>query len=188
MRVPIDPADLPDDVLTDRARDGDTAAFEALLRRYQAPMYALAARITGSPADAEDAVQQAFTTAWRKLRDFRGDAKFSTWLYRVVTNQALTILRRRRASSPLPEDDHSAAPAPSERGPEATVERTALADALAAALAALPDDLRVVWLLREADGCTYEEVASIVGASVSTVRGRLARARTCLAAELAGWR
>lgn len=177
-----------DDVLTDRARDGDTRAFEVLLRRYQEPMFALAGRITGSSSDAEDVLQVAFTTAWRKLPDFRGDAKFSTWLYRVVTNQALTMLRRRPANTELPALDGVQPAVPHERGPEATAERSAMADALAAALARLPDDLRVVWLLREVDGCTYEEVATIVGAGLSTVRGRLARARRTLAADMAEWR
>ena len=176
---------LDDAVLTDRARDGDPQAFEALTRRYQRPLFVLATRITGSAADGEDAVQLAFVKAWRTLPSFRGDARFPTWMYRIVTNEALTLLRRRKPFDALPEDGDLRAP--DTDGPEAAVQQSALAGALGSALAALPPDLRVAWLLREAEQCSYEEVATIVGTSQSTVRGRIARARVALAKSLAEW-
>jgi RNA polymerase sigma-70 factor (ECF subfamily) len=176
---------LDDAVLTDRARDGDPRAFEALARRYQRPLFVLATRITGSAADGEDAVQLAFVKAWRTLPSFRGEARFPTWMYRIVTNEALTVLRRRKPVDVLPEDGDLRAP--DTNGPEAAVQQSALATALGSALAALSPDLRVAWLLREAEQCSYEEVAHIVGTTQSTVRGRIARARVALAKSLAEW-
>ena len=154
--------------LTERARGGDTAAFESLLQRYQRPMYNL-----------------AFVLAWRRLPTFRGDSAFATWLYRIVTNQAVGQLRRRRPVHPLPDEDP---PEAAYRGPAGQAEQDALVAALAAAVAELPVDQRVAWLLRESQQCSYEEVAHIVQVPVSTVRGRIARARATLAAALAGWR
>lgn len=182
-RIDID--ELPDEVLTDRACDGDTRAFEALVRRYHAGMFALASRIVGSRQDGEDAVQLAFLAAWRALPRFRGEARFATWLYRIVANEALAQLRRRRPEQPL----LSCAQLPGgQPGPERHAEHAALAAALAEALAAIPPDLRVAWLLREVEHCSYEEVACIVGTNLSTVRGRIARARAALAEALAAWR
>ena len=176
---------LDDAVLSERARDGDSRAFEVLVRRFQRPLFVLATRITGSACDGEDAVQLAFVKAWRTLPTFRADARFSTWMYRIVTNESLTLLRRRKPLDVLPE--HDDVRAPDTQGPEAVVQHSALARALEAALAALPPDLRVAWLLREAEQCSYEEVASIVGTTQSTVRGRIARARAALAKSMAGW-
>ena len=174
----------PDHVLAEHARAGDTGAFEALVRRYRQPMYNLALRITGSAADAEDVTQEAFVLAWRRLPAFRGDSAFATWLYRIVTNRALSALRRRRPVAPLAGEDP---PAAAYRGPAGQVEQDALLAALVAAVAELPVELRVAWLLRESQQCSYEEVAQIVQVPVSTVRGRIARARAALAAALAGW-
>jgi RNA polymerase sigma-70 factor, ECF subfamily len=181
-------AALDDDVLTDRARDGDTRAFEALLRRHQVRAYSLAVRITGSSADAEDAVQAAFTDAWRALPRFRGEARFSTWLHRIVANRALALLRHRRPDEPLPDAGDRRLGGRVADGPEAAFQYRALADALDHAVADLPADLRVAWVLREVEHCHYEEVAEIVGVSLSTVRGRIARARQYLAKSMADWR
>ena len=187
-RAAVDADELRDEIgLVQRACDGDAWAFERLLRRYQQPMFVLAAGITGSPADGEDAAQAAFVIAWRKLPSFRGDARFATWLYRIVTNESLSLLRRRRPVDPLPERADLQPADPPSRGPEATTERAALGAALATALARLPPDLRAAWVLREAEHCSYEEVASIVGVNLSTARGRIARARALLARSMADW-
>ncbi len=181
--------------LVARARDGDPHAFEQLLRRHQREMYVVALRILLDPDDAEDATQSAFIAAWRRLPQFRGHAAFSTWLYRIVTNHALNLLRRRARvqASVQSVDDLTAlagarTPVTSETDPYRSAETRALLTDLRAALAALPDELRVCWLLREVDNCSYQEVATLTGTSLDTVRGRIYRARHRLAEAMTPWR
>ena len=189
------PGELGDEVLAARARDGDARAFEELLRRHQQAMYAVALRILADPGDAEDATQDAFIAAWRQLPVFRADAKFSTWLYRIVTNHALNHLRRRtareaRAGYRL--DDAGLTtprqPVASTGDPYQQAETSALLADLRTALAGLPEPLRVCWLLREVDNCSYQEVATITGITLDTARGRIYRARQHLAEAMAAWR
>jgi len=183
---------LREDVLVARARDGDARAFEQLVRRHQRAMYAVALRILADPDDAEDATQNAFIAAWRRLPQFRGQAQFSTWLYRIVTNHALNQLRRRQRNidSALDISDLAAdrQPVTSTGDPYQHSETNALLSDLRAALAALPDELRVCWLLREVDDCSYQEVAEIAGINLDTARGRIYRARHRLAEAMASWR
>ncbi|GAB2487721.1 RNA polymerase sigma factor [Jatrophihabitans fulvus] len=183
-----DLADRADDVLADRARDGDAGAFETLLRRHEPAVRALALRITGNAADADDALQVAFVSAWRALPRFRGDCAFGTWLHRIVANRSTSLVRGRRPAVPLPEADDRHPAADHARGPAACAERAAFTGAVTDALAALPADQRAVWLLREVEHRSYDEVAVLVGESASTVRGRLARARRTLAGSMAQWR
>ena len=183
--------DLSDDVLVARAAAGDPRAFERLVRRHQQQMYHVALRITGNGDDAEDAAQNAFISAWRRLPEFRRDAKFSTWLYRIVTNHALNQVRSRRHSdeqrdlATLLEDDQ---PVSAEPGPQDRAESSALLRDLRAAIATLPPDLRTCWYAREVDGYSYVEVAAIAGVSFDVARGRIYRARIKLAEELKAWR
>ena len=191
--LPSDPG-LPDDVLVVRAREGDPRAFEVLLRRHQSVAFATAYRIVGRRSDAEDATQDAFVTAWRQLPEFRGDSAFSTWLYRIVTTRALNHIRARsrhddrRDGPDIGDFVASAQPVASEANPEAQVRTRALVAALHDALAALPEQQRWCWVLREIEGCSYEEVAAITESSVTAVRGRLHRARTAVAEAMAEWR
>jgi RNA polymerase sigma-70 factor (ECF subfamily) len=90
---------LDDRTLVVRAQEGDVRAFEALARRHEAALYRTAVRVIGDPAEAEDAVQEALLDAWRHLEHFRGEARFSTWMYRLVTNRRLGPLRRRRSGA-----------------------------------------------------------------------------------------
>jgi RNA polymerase sigma-70 factor (ECF subfamily) len=188
----IDRVTLHEDVLVARARDGDARAFEQLVRCHQRAMYAVALRILGNPADAEDATQDGFVTAWRRLPQFRSDARFSTWLYRIVVNHALTELRRRarRADTSVDPSDLDATdqPVASNTDPYQHSEATALLADLRTALADLPTDLKVCWVLREVEDCSYEEVATIVGVTLDTARGRIYRARRRLAETMAPWR
>lgn len=183
-------SELTDGELVQRAQSGNSRAFEALLRRHERAMFGTALRLLGRPGDAEDAVQEAFIAAWRRLPEFRGDAKFSTWLYRIVTNRSLNELRRRKPAASL--DDEDDGPVPDglveTGGPERQAERSAMVAALQSALAGLPEPLRVCWLLREVDRCSYDEIAEIVGVPEPTVRGRISRARTKLAEVMAPWR
>lgn len=183
--------ELTDDVLVARAAAGDPRAFERLVRRHQQQMYVVALRITENRDDAEDATQNAFVAAWRRLPEFRRDAKFSTWLYRIVTNHALNQVRSRKRSDQ--QSDIAALldadqPASTEPGPQDQAEGNALLRDLRTAIAALPPDLRTCWYAREVDGYSYLEVAAIAGVSFDVVRGRIYRARLKLAEDLKAWR
>ncbi len=179
--------DLPDAELVERARDGDSFAFETLVRRYQQAMFALAVRVLGTRPDAQDAVQDALLSAWRKLPQFHGDAAFSTWLYRIVTNRCLNVARQRR-SEPAGGLNEPTPPGDDRDDPERHAVRTQLLADLRATLVRLPAEQRICWLLREVNDCSYEEVAAVMDTSVSTVRGRLARARSKLAEAMIAWR
>jgi RNA polymerase sigma-70 factor, ECF subfamily len=177
-------AELDETTLVVRAQEGDVRAFEELARRHQGALYRLAVRVMGDPAEAEDALQEALLDAWRRIGRFRGDSAFSTWMYRVVTNRCLGMLRRRR---PVPVEqvaDTTAAP----DDPERAAEVDASLEALGRALRELGDDQRVCWVLRELEGLGYAEIAEITGASEQAVRGRIHRARTRLAEVMREWR
>ncbi|MCX6462370.1 MAG: sigma-70 family RNA polymerase sigma factor [Pseudonocardiales bacterium] len=178
------PAELDEATLVVRAQEGDARAFEVLARRHQAALYRLAVRVMGDPAEAEDALQEALLDAWRRIGRFRGDSAFSTWMYRVVTNRCLGMLRRRR---PVPVEEIEA-PAPAQDSPERAAERGAGMAALRRALALLPDEQRVCWVLREMEGLSYTEISEVTGASEDAVRGRIHRARTRLAEAMRAWR
>jgi RNA polymerase sigma-70 factor, ECF subfamily len=175
---------LDEHTLVVRAKQGDVRAFEALARRHHHTLYRLAVRVTGDPAEAEDAVQEALLDAWRRLDRFRGESTFSTWLYRIVTNRCLGMLRRRR---PVPVEEVGALP-PAADSPERSAEVDANLRALGRALHDLRADLRVCWLLRGLEGLGYAEIAEITGASEDAVRGRIHRARTRLAVVMRPWR
>ena len=153
-------------------------------------MFGTSLRLLGRSSDAEDAVQEAFIAAWRRLPEFRGDAQFSTWMYRIVTNRSLNELRRRKPAASLDDEDDGPVPAALVQtgGPARQAEQSAMLAALQSALADLPEPLRVCWLLREMDRRSYDEIADIVGVPEPTVRGRIARARARLAEVMAPWR
>ncbi|WP_329107072.1 RNA polymerase sigma factor [Streptomyces sp. NBC_01439] len=174
-------------MLAVRASEGDEDAFAVLVRRHSSRLLALAQHILGNPADAEDAVQEAFLSAWRRLPEYRHGALFGTWMYRIVTNRCLNILRHRPRPLPL---DSVPEPAASDAGssPPRAAETDAAAGALAQALMELRPELRACWVLRELHGLHYEEIALVVGSSEQTVRGRLSRARGTLMEAMRPWR
>ncbi|WP_300009052.1 sigma-70 family RNA polymerase sigma factor [Pseudonocardia sp.] len=176
--------ELDELTLVVRAQEGDVHAFEVLARRHQEALFRLALRVMGDRGEAEDALQEALLDAWRRIGRFRGDSAFSTWMYRVVTNRCLGMLRRRR---PLPVETIET-PAPAQDSPERAAERDAGMAALTRAVQGLPDDLRVCWALREIEGLGYAEISAITGAGEDAVRGRIHRARTRLAEEMRAWR
>lgn len=179
--------DLDDPTLAVRAQEGDLRAFEVLVRRHQRAMYRVALRILGEPAEAEDAVQEAFVTSWRRLDHYRGEAAFSTWLYRIVTNRCLNMIRSRRRHPTTPLDDTEPPAAQPTASPEQATELDAVLGALAGAVASLPAEQRICWVLRESDGLGYTEIAHIVGSSPDAVRGRIHRARHALAQSMQAW-
>ena len=192
--VVIDAVVIDDATLVVRAREGDLTAFEALVNRYQRRIYQLALRMTRNPADAEDIVQEVFLTAWRRLPEIQQDAAFSGWLYTSATNRCLNLLRRRRPTAELEEDD---SPSDSSSGsstwatptqdPQGAAQVAAQLAALTEALDQLTPEQRAVWLLREAHGRSYDEIAQIIDTTPQAVRGRLSRARTQLAELMSPW-
>ena len=166
---------------------GDRWAFELLVTRHTPMMYRVALRITGEPADAEDVVQDAWVAAWRALPRYRSEAAPSTWLYRVVTNAALGALRRRRLTVPLDaiEPDAALELADTRPGPESAALSSDTASAVHLALSSLEPNQRVALVLREFEGLSYEEVATVLDTTVAAVRSRLHRGRAALLARLA---
>jgi RNA polymerase sigma-70 factor (ECF subfamily) len=175
---------LDDLTLVVRAQEGDVRAFEALARRHEAALYRTAVRVTGDRAEAEDALQEALLDSWRNLDRFRGDAAFSTWMYRLVTNRCVVALRRRR---PEPAADAGADVAAPDSPEQAALLDLELA-ALGRAVQDLQDDLRVCWVLRELEGLGYGDIAEITGVTETAVRGRIHRARVRLAGVMRTWR
>lgn len=177
----VEPPHDDSDVVA-RARDGDLGAFDQLVERHSAAAYRVALRMLGDPGDAQDAVQDAFVEVWRSLGSFRGDSAFTTWLYRIVVNRCLRVLRRRRPSEPLPEIVVSTAP-----GPErAAVARSQVAHLLGA-LDRLTPEQRAVFVLRELEGLTYEQIGLALGVTVAAVKSRLHRARIEVLQAMRAW-
>ncbi|CAM4060228.1 RNA polymerase sigma factor [Nocardiopsis rhodophaea] len=175
-----------DTALVKRARDGDAAAFEMLVRRHQDTVYRIALRILNDPADAADTSQEALVAAWRALPDLDDPETFRAWLYRIVTRRALNAARARTPESPtdlLEGDRPGRGP-----GPEHHTVASGLRDALAQALLDLPPQQRVCWILYEMEQMTYGEIAETVGVTTGAVRGRIHRARAHLVEALKPWR
>ncbi len=179
-------AALDDATLTGRARDGDVRAYEQLVLRYQGPMFRLAAKMLADRAEAEDVTQEVFLTAWRRIAQLHDDAAFAGWLYRMTTNRCLNVLRSRKV--PADVDPDSVAEPRTESRPEHMAQINGQMAALTEALQLLTPQQRACWLLREVHGRSYEEIAEIVGANTTAVRGRIARARAQLAEVMRPWR
>jgi RNA polymerase sigma-70 factor (ECF subfamily) len=167
------PDELDDATLAARAGEGDVDAFEEL-------------RMLGNAAEAEDVTQDSFLAAWRGLPTLRAQAAFGGWLYRLTVNRCLNVLRARRPVAELdPATLRSTRP---DEQPEAAAESGAQVAALSAALQLLTPEQRACWVLRELQGCSYEEIAGIVDATAGAVRGRIARSRAVLAEVMRPWR
>lgn len=176
-----------DSLLAVRAGEGDEEAFEALVRRHGPMLLQMATRLLGDRTEAEDAVQEAFVSAWRKLPEFRGESSFGTWMYRIVTNRCMNVLRARRAVTAL--DALPEPPAPDHQvSPTRAVEAQAAVEALSQAMSVLSPEQRVCWVHRELNGLSYEAIAEIVGISQEAVRGRVFRARRQLTEAMVAWR
>ena len=182
-------------LLIERARSGDTRAFEDLARREERALYRHALRIVGTTSDAEDIVQDALFSAWRSIASFQG-LSFRAWLLRIATNRALDHLRsrKRRPELPLdpPDDDDVTWAEPVAAGPDLTQlvgDREALA-AVEAALGSLPAEQRTALLLRDVEGFAYEEIAVITSVEIGTVKSRIHRGRLAVRNVLItrGWR
>ena len=167
------------------ARDGDQLAFEQLVKATYAGTYTLAFRLTGDEEDARDVVQESYLRAFRGLKRFRGDAQFTTWLYRITANCASTHLGRRtkhRHDELL--DDSPIAETNPEFDPEARSDASALRERLNIALRDLPPRLRAVVVLRDVYDLPHEAIAAELGISESAAKVRLHRARRKLREHL----
>ena len=164
------------------ARQGDQSAFEQLVKLYEKQVLALTTRMCKNPADAEEAAQEAFLSAWQGLPFFRGDASFSTWLYRLASNACVDLLRRegrrQSAAGPSLNDEEARVdvpdPAPS---PQEQAERSELRQQIEAGLQALTPDHRQVLILREMHQLSYDEIAQVLDVDVGTVKSRINRGR-----------
>src|SRR5262245_19856549 len=166
---------------------GDTAAFGRLVGTYQDRLYNSLLRVLGSAEDAADIVQDAFVQAYTKLDTFRGTSAFYTWLYRIAFNLAMSHARRERKTTSLDGLKSLVGEEPMDGQPtaEAGVLEQERAELVHAALAELTLDYRQILVLREIDGCRYDEIAEILDLPVGTVRSRLFRARLQLRDQLA---
>src|SRR6266487_2994102 len=155
------------DRLVDAARRGDRAAFDELVRRTYVDTYTLAVRLTANEEDARDVVQESYLRAWKGIGKFRGDAQFSTWMYRITANAAATLVqkRRRRRAEPL------------DAQPEAATESSVRMAELARAVQALPPKLRAIVVLKDVYGLPHEAIAEELGISVAAAKVRLHRGR-----------
>ena len=172
--------------------DGDFNAFEDIVREYEKNVYTIALRMSGNREDALDISQEAFLKAYRSLHSFRGESRFSVWLYRIVSNTALDYLRSRsrRAEESLTVEDENGESAEREiadesRSPEQLLDRKLTREALRRGLLRLPEDQRKILLLREIEGFSYEEIGQILSIESGTVKSRIFRARKKLCEFLA---
>jgi RNA polymerase sigma-70 factor (ECF subfamily) len=179
-----------DSPLVERAKAGDEAAFEALVRRHQDRAFAVALRLVRQREDALDIAQEAFVRAYQSLPGFKGEARFSTWLHRIVVNLGLDHLRRRTTRDAGEYQDSRAledaardvvAPTPD---PQEAAEAKETRRQIQEGLAALPPEQRLVLLLREIDGLSYKEIAQSMRCSIGTVMSRLHYARRKMQARL----
>ena len=188
MSNPTEPSQVEKDReqrLIVRAQGGDRAAFAALLRDHQDEVYTLARRLVGDPHLAADVAQEALIRAWRALPKFRGDARLSTWLYRITVNTAWTHKKRASRHQGSSIDDYLDVPAPFDAGhPEVAGEILELRGRLRMALDRLPDSQREVVVLKDIYGWSHAEIAESSGISVTAAKVRLHRARARLARDL----
>jgi RNA polymerase sigma-70 factor, ECF subfamily len=165
-----------------RVREGETALFEVLMRRYNQRIYRVVRAIVKDPAEAEDVMQQAYLNAYRHLDQFAGLASVSTWLTKIAVYEALGRVRRRRPTTSLDEQDTEGTTLmDSLRSPALNPEQILLAQEssglLETAITELPDVYRTVFMLREVEGLSTEETADCLGLNQDTVKTRLHRAR-----------
>lgn len=166
-----------DEELLRRFLVGDQAAFADLMGRHEDKIFSLALRITGDRSDALDATQDAFISAFKKARSFRGESAFSTWLYRIAVNACNDLLRKKKRFVLVEDPAGEHLPAP---GTDVATTATVRID-VQRALAALPPDYREAVALHDLGGLRYEEIAEVTGTQLGTVKSRISRGRRLLA-------
>jgi RNA polymerase sigma-70 factor, ECF subfamily len=177
--------------LVERAQGGDIGAFEALVEAHRDKVYGLSLRMTRSEADAAEITQDTFLSAYQHLKEFRGDAAFGSWVHRIAANNALMRLRHRRVVQAV--EGEPQGPEFTERGslslyPAQDWSRSAegrildaeLGQAIQEATDRLPEGYREVFLLKDVEGLSYEQIAEVTGDSIAAIKSRLHRARLAL--------
>ena len=192
--IPVNSADS-DLALVEKANAGDMRAFELLVIKYQRRIERLVGRMVRDADLVQDVTQETFIRAYRALHQFRGEAQFYTWLYRIAVNTAKKALADVRRSPVVFEsalhtggdDDETSLPGrelTSHETPETVLAAQEIAEAVNAAMEALPDDLRQAVTLREIEGLSYDEIAEAMGCPIGTVRSRIFRAREAISARV----
>ena len=159
-----------------QAKKGDADAFAFLVETYETSVYRLALRMCGNAHDAEEVAQEAFVAAWKGLPAFRGESKFSSWLYQLTTNAAIDFLRREkrhRAATPIEDEPEPVSP----DTPQQALEESEVRYALQQALDTLTPEHREIFLLRQMRQLSYEEIGWLLGLEPGTVKSRLSRAK-----------
>ena len=181
-----------DQALVQRVQQGDKRAFDLLVRKYQNRIVHLVTRYLHDPVEAQDVAQEAFIKAYRALPSFRGDSAFYTWLYRIAINTAKNYLLAQSRRPPADDiDAQDAEQFSGETGlreydtPEHLALRDEIETTIAAAIEALPEELRTAITLRELEGLSYEEIAQAMECPIGTVRSRIFRAREAIEGRIA---
>ncbi|HWQ39423.1 MAG TPA: RNA polymerase sigma factor RpoE [Burkholderiales bacterium] len=181
-----------DQQLVERAQRGDKQAFELLVAKYQRKLARLLSRFIRDPAEVEDVAQEAFIKAYRALPSFRGDSAFYTWLYRIGINTAKNYLVAMGRRAPTTTEFEAEEAENFEDGeqlrdlntPEAELMSKQIAATVNQSMEELPEELRTAITLREIEGMSYEDIASVMNCPIGTVRSRIFRARETIAARL----
>lgn len=179
-------------LLVERVRNGDKRAFELLMEKYRRKIGRLLSRMVRDPEEVEDIAQETFIKAYRALPQFRGDAAFYTWLYRIAVNTAKNYLAARNRNMLTVSDvmgdgeegGEERYATPDINTPDAQLLSKQIAYAVNEAVEALPEELRTAITLREIEGMSYEDIATFMGCPIGTVRSRIFRAREAIAAKL----
>ncbi|MGC9111659.1 MAG: RNA polymerase sigma factor [candidate division WOR-3 bacterium] len=194
LQVALPGLPVSDEELVRRVQQGNMAAFEELVRRYERKVYNITYRLLGNEQDATEALQDTFLRAYRFIPKFAFKSSFYTWLYRIATNVSLTRLRRRKnvevvsLDAPVPETDDLKFDLPDTgQTPEEVFAQKRLRERLDQAVRELPENYRQVVVLRDLEGLSNEEVSRILKLSVPAVKSRLHRARLALREKLAGY-
>ena len=180
-----------DHELVKRVQNGDSAAFDLLVRKYQHRIVALIGRYVADWSECQDVAQETFLRAYRALGNFRGDAQFYTWLHRIAVNTAKNHLVAHNRRPPTDDIDvgdaeqfESGLRLRDNDTPERELMRQQMEQTVMRAVEALPDELRTAISLREVDGLSYEEIAQRMDCPIGTVRSRIFRAREAIDLEL----
>lgn len=169
-----------DDRLVEAALDGDARAFEELMEKHESKMYAVALRMCQNREDAQDCLQDAMLRVYKALPSFKGQSSFSTWAYRITMNTCLDELRRkkvRQASSLDQMLDLGWAPVDEMNSTERHADNQELKRNLSRAIQTLPEEMRAAVVLRDVQGFSYDEIASMLSTNVGTVKSRISRGR-----------
>ena len=172
--------DSAERALIHKAARGDADAFEQLMTGQEGRMYAVALRMCGNREDAQDCVQEAMLRIYKALSSFKGQSSFSTWVYRITMNSCLDELRRRKSRAATSLDqmiDNGFSPTDEDDTPERHSIQAEQKRQIEKAIAGLPEDMRAAVVLRDVQGCSYDEIARVLDTNVGTIKSRISRGR-----------